>query len=117
MASDKPLFIRLSLPNGLEESLEGLAKEVLRSQPKNIYQFAADHFESLLRKRNEGNTIIILTLNFTDRSVFCGKYNLSPTKKLRQQILSTQIHKFSYFSLAHSLGVQQVKKRKTVRFK
>jgi hypothetical protein len=24
------------------------------SRPKNIYAFAADHFEGLLRKRNEG---------------------------------------------------------------
>ena len=53
--TDKPLFIRLSLPSGLEESLEGLAREVLRSQPKNIYEFAAEHFEELLRKRNKGN--------------------------------------------------------------
>ena len=52
--ADKPLFIRLSLPSGLEESLEGLAREVLRSQPKNIYEFAAEHFEELLRKRNKG---------------------------------------------------------------
>ena len=52
--TDKPLFIRLSLPSGLEESLEGLAREVLRSQPKNIYEFAAEHFEELLRKRNKG---------------------------------------------------------------
>ena len=52
--TEKPLFIRLSLPNGLEEALEGLAKEVLRSKPKNIYQFAAEHFEGLLKKRNLG---------------------------------------------------------------
>ena len=49
-----PLFIRLSLPSGLEESLENLAREVLRSQPENIYQFAAEHFEKQLRERNKG---------------------------------------------------------------
>ena len=51
---ERPLFIRLSLPAGLEESLEGLAREVLRSQPKNLYKFAADHFEAKLKNRNQG---------------------------------------------------------------
>jgi Regulatory subunit of type II PKA R-subunit len=36
--ADRPLFIRLSLPMGLEDTLEGLAREVLRNKPKNIYQ-------------------------------------------------------------------------------
>ncbi len=56
--ADRPLFIRLSLPSGLEDTLEGLAREVLRTKPKNIYEFAAEHFEELLRKRNEGKTLM-----------------------------------------------------------
>ncbi len=52
--SRPPLFIRLSLPGGLEEALESLAREVLRQQPKDIHQFAAQHFEQQLRKRNKG---------------------------------------------------------------
>ena len=60
--ADRPLFIRLSLPVGLEDTLEGLAREVLRSKPKNIYQFAADYFEDLLRKRNEGEAAFFLVL-------------------------------------------------------
>lgn len=55
--ADRPMFIRLSLPIGLEDSLEGLAREVLRSKPKDIYSFAADYFEDLLRKRNDGNEV------------------------------------------------------------
>ena len=47
----RPLFIRLTLPDGLEEALEGLAREVLRQQPENICQFAANHFEQILKKR------------------------------------------------------------------
>ena len=66
MATDSkpPLFIRLSLPGGLEESLENLAREVLRTQPDNIYQFAAEHFEGLLRQRNKGllDCIILLLM-------------------------------------------------------
>jgi hypothetical protein len=56
--ADRPLFIRLSLPGGLEDTLEGLAREVLRSKPKNIYEFAADYFEDLLRKRNDGESAV-----------------------------------------------------------
>ena len=47
----RPLFIRLTLPDGLEEALEGLAREVLRSQPDNILEFAANHFEQLVKTR------------------------------------------------------------------
>jgi len=67
--ADRPMFIRLSLPIGLEDSLEGLAREVLRSKPKDIYSFAADYFEDLLRKRNEGNSynLEVLCKNY------CGK--------------------------------------------
>ncbi len=53
-----PLFIRLSLPGGLEEALESLAREVLREQPKDICQFAAQHFEQQLRKRNKGTCCV-----------------------------------------------------------
>jgi len=48
---NRPLFIRLTLPEGLEEALEGLAREVLRTQPENIYEFAANHFDQILKKR------------------------------------------------------------------
>ena len=37
----------------MEEALESLAREVLRQKPQNIYEFAADHFEELVKKRNE----------------------------------------------------------------
>ena len=52
--TERPLFIRLNLPDGLEEALEGLAREVLREKPGNIYEFAADYFEDLVKKRNKG---------------------------------------------------------------
>ena len=52
--ADRPLFIRLSMPSGLEDALEGLAREILRSQPKDMYEFAAQYFEGLLTKRNKG---------------------------------------------------------------
>ena len=65
---ERPLFIRLSLPAGLEESLEGLAREVLRAQPKDLYRFAADHFEAKLKNRNQGDQ------SFRRGAGFSGKH-------------------------------------------
>jgi hypothetical protein len=45
----------LSLPPGLEEALEGLAREVLRNKIDNILEFAADYFDNLVQLRgNKG---------------------------------------------------------------
>ena len=52
--ADRPLFIRLSMPSGLEDALEGLAREVLRDQPKDMLEFSAQYFEGLLKTRNKG---------------------------------------------------------------
>ncbi|CAH8459843.1 unnamed protein product [Heterobilharzia americana] len=43
----------LRVPHGFPNLLEGLAREVLRHQPKDIYGFGAKYFEELLRKREE----------------------------------------------------------------
>ena len=74
MATDtetRPLFIRLTLPNGLEEALEGLAREVLRSQPDNILEFAANHFEQLVKTRGSalGKGKMILALRQSEGEV------------------------------------------------
>ncbi|XP_045460878.1 putative uncharacterized protein DDB_G0282133 isoform X2 [Harmonia axyridis] len=45
---------RVSVPLGLEELMEGLAKEVILKKPKDIYIFAADYFSRLLRLRDSG---------------------------------------------------------------
>ena len=57
VAESRPLFIRLTLPDGLEEALEGLAREVLRQQPDNILDFAANHFEQLVKKRGSSGKV------------------------------------------------------------
>ena len=59
LTESRPLFIRLTLPDGLEEALEGLAREVLRHQPENILDFAANHFDQLLKKRGTSGTLDI----------------------------------------------------------
>nr|CAD7259987.1 unnamed protein product [Timema shepardi] len=48
-----PMFLKVGIPDGLEAALEGLTREVLRSQPSNIYWFAAHHFQILIDKRRE----------------------------------------------------------------
>ncbi|XP_044746260.1 putative uncharacterized protein DDB_G0282133 isoform X2 [Coccinella septempunctata] len=45
---------RVSVPLGLEELMEGLAKEVILKKPKDIYIFAADYFSRLLQLRDSG---------------------------------------------------------------
>ena len=69
--AERPLFIKLNLPDGLEEALEGLAREVLREKPGNIYEFAADYFEELVKKRNEG--IHYFPLNFLLLQLYSNK--------------------------------------------
>jgi hypothetical protein len=54
LTSKGPLFLRVSVPEGLDAALEGLTREVLRQQPRDIYWFAAQHFETLVRLRDMG---------------------------------------------------------------
>ncbi|KAK2153600.1 hypothetical protein LSH36_291g01006 [Paralvinella palmiformis] len=44
---------KLRVPRGFQNILEGLAREVLRSQPNDIYAFGAVYFEQLLKLREE----------------------------------------------------------------
>lgn len=41
-----------SVPEGMVDLLKGLARNVLREKPENIYEFAAEYFENLLRERD-----------------------------------------------------------------
>ena len=40
---------KLRVPRGFQNLLEGLAREVLRSQPADIYAFAAVYFENMVK--------------------------------------------------------------------
>ncbi|XP_076112230.1 uncharacterized protein LOC143080326 isoform X5 [Mytilus galloprovincialis] len=44
---------KLRVPKGFQNVLEGLAREVLRNQPDNIYEFGAKYFEQMLAVRDE----------------------------------------------------------------
>lgn len=41
-----------AVPDGMVDLLKGLARNVLREKPENIYEFAAEYFENLLRERD-----------------------------------------------------------------
>ncbi|XP_025927498.1 sperm surface protein Sp17 [Apteryx rowi] len=41
----------LRVPAGFRNLLEGLAREVLRAQPRDVVGFAAEHFRALLEER------------------------------------------------------------------
>ena len=42
---------RLRVPHGFQNLLEAFAKEVLRQQPANIYEFGAVFFEEMVKER------------------------------------------------------------------
>ena len=46
-----PTF-KLAVPIGFESMLESFAKEVLREQPENVFQFGANYFHDLLLRRD-----------------------------------------------------------------
>lgn len=43
---------KLRIPPGFEHLLEGLAREILREQPKNLIEFAAQYFQNKLQERD-----------------------------------------------------------------
>ncbi|XP_071095775.1 enolase-phosphatase E1-like isoform X6 [Haliotis cracherodii] len=44
---------KLRVPKGFQNILEGLAREVLRAQPKDVFQFGCKYFESMVNVREE----------------------------------------------------------------
>uniref|UniRef100_A0A2C9JZ98 RIIa domain-containing protein n=1 Tax=Biomphalaria glabrata TaxID=6526 RepID=A0A2C9JZ98_BIOGL len=44
---------KLRVPKGFQNILEAFAREVLRSQPENIHEFAAAYFENMMKVRTE----------------------------------------------------------------
>lgn len=48
---------RLTVPSGFRNLLENLTLEILRSNPSDIYKFAAEYFKSRLQER-QGRRIV-----------------------------------------------------------
>jgi hypothetical protein len=51
--SSGKLFAKACIPPGMDLALEGLAREVLKEQPRDIYLFAARHFQRLVQIRDQ----------------------------------------------------------------
>ena len=54
-AEQENLRLRLTVPSGFRNLLEGLTVEILRSNPSDIYTFAAEYFKSRLQEREGGS--------------------------------------------------------------
>ena len=52
---------KVRVPPGFEHVLEGLAREVLRDQPDDIIEFAAQYFKKKLELRN-GRCVLLDTV-------------------------------------------------------
>jgi hypothetical protein len=42
---------KLRVPQGFQTVLEMLSREILREQPRNVYEFSASYLEGLVRSR------------------------------------------------------------------
>ncbi|XP_050417285.1 retinitis pigmentosa 1-like 1 protein isoform X4 [Patella vulgata] len=59
---------KVRVPKGFQNILEGLAREVLRSQPKDIFEFGFKHLEGLLKEREEtGHDPVVHGVKLEDR--------------------------------------------------
>uniref|UniRef100_T1JLY4 RIIa domain-containing protein n=1 Tax=Strigamia maritima TaxID=126957 RepID=T1JLY4_STRMM len=72
-----PLFSFIKVPNGLEDLLEGLAREILRRQPENIHLFAAHYCEFLIHIRKQDMTAFNVQQELTPNYITCFFVNLS----------------------------------------
>ncbi|XP_076667484.1 uncharacterized protein LOC143368544 [Andrena cerasifolii] len=51
--SEREFVFAPRIPRGLGSAVEGLAREILRHRPRDIYAFAAHHFEELVKLREK----------------------------------------------------------------
>lgn len=68
------------MPEKLDWALEGLVRAVLLHQPEDIYLFAAQHFEKILRSRENsgGNNKYLLNIKLIYEK--CLNFYKSPLK-------------------------------------
>ena len=80
---------KLRVPDGFNNLLEGLAREVLREQPENIINFAAEYFKTQMLLRDGGKSFF----NFYIIVLFPGKSqvrkNVPYTSNITSRIIIT----------------------------
>jgi len=52
----------MEIPRGLDYLAERLVRAVIRVQPKNVHEFAAQFFDGLLRQRDQCKYLYIIML-------------------------------------------------------
>lgn len=88
-------IISPKIPQGLEELMRGLAKSVIKENPENIYEFAAEYFETLLRDRD--GTVDQRYKKFATYKVY--KKNKMARKQREKEIRSDAIKPSTQFDL------------------
>lgn len=58
---------RTEIPRGLDYLADRLVRAVIRVQPKNVHEFAAQFFDGLLRQRDPRKRMLILLVCCTPR--------------------------------------------------
>jgi hypothetical protein len=78
-AAPSPLFVKVSLPPGLEECLEEFTLEVLRKKPVNLKIFAQQHFEKKVKENGGERHVIRLpcTLLWAPFPAECTPYDIT----------------------------------------
>lgn len=69
------------VPHGLAAAVEGLTREVIRHRPEDIYVFAAQHFEELLKLRDEYGAVTNLPGKSATNSSALREMNKSLKKR------------------------------------
>ena len=67
---------KMRIPHGFQGLLEGIAKEILKMKPSDIYSFSAMYFENLLKKR-EGKILFCFFKHAAVVQVQCPSICLS----------------------------------------
>lgn len=104
------------VPHGLAAIVEGLTREVLRHRPEDIYVFAADHFENLLKLREHYHAQEYNDREFTYE--FDREFNLWPTKSSRDteesSVSGLSVDETTEFLERHRKILSNIKKRRSL---
>ena len=58
---------QVCVPPGFENILEGLAREILRAQPDNVIDFAAEYFKRKIELKNSELSVLLLRVKTVRR--------------------------------------------------
>lgn len=99
---------RLTVPSGFRNLLENLTLEILRSNPSDIYKFAAEYFKSRLQER-QGRRIVQYCCYICNRS--CRSFEVQEKRlDFREVFINNTVtqtcvtRRCSHFQKQHSIS-------------